>query len=389
MPANDVLDRVRQLDNATLQPVVRRVLGDDSASPKPGWTAKPIGGSVGAGTLGIFHISGDATTNSGIASWTVVAKVMDIDAEPNSVSLGTPHREVQVYESGVLDSIDTSKAPGATFRGANHFGLTKIDGLGSVLWVEDLSAAQPPPWDDNTYLEIARHIGHFNAGWEQNPPAKSSWYLGDAFTNRVEGARKRFTLISSNLDDHLVRRAMTPKNLELLNRFDEALPAVVDLLRTGPNPLGHNDAQPRNLFPIQLDNGDIETVAIDWAGVGYSPLGTDAALVVASSLTWCEFNGERGARLHSEAVNSFIEGLNEVGWKGDTALVRLAYMTGAAIRASGGLVFTARWVTDLEWKQIVTGLMKKSPEVLADHWGDVFEHVYPLFEKELAAVRAS
>ena len=388
MSVNDVLDRVRQLDNTTLEPVVRGVLGDDSASQKSGWTANPIGGSVGAGTLGIFHVSGEATTSSGIAQWSVVAKVMDIDAEPNRVSHGTPHREVQVYESGVLDSIDTSKAPGATFRGATHFGLTRIDGLGSVLWVEDLSAAPPPPWDDDTYLEIARHIGHFNAGWEQNPPAKSSWYMEDAFVARVDGARKQFPQLNSNLNDDLVKRAMTPKNLENLKRFDEALPAVIDLLSAGPNPLGHLDAQPRNLFPIRLESGDIETVAIDWAGVGYSPLGTDAALVVGSSLTWCEFSGEHGARLHSKAVNSFITGLKEAGWQGDTGLVRLAYMTAAAIRASGGLNFTARWVNDLEWKEIVSGLTKKSPEVLADHWGNVFEHVYPLFEEELEAVGA-
>ena len=80
---NDVIDSVRQLNQDVLAPVVRGVLKDDSACPNLGWNVKPIGGSVGVGTLGIFRVAGEATTNLGQAVWSVVAKVMDVEATSN------------------------------------------------------------------------------------------------------------------------------------------------------------------------------------------------------------------------------------------------------------------------------------------------------------------
>ena len=77
-----------------------------------------------------------------------------------------------------------------------------------------------------------------------------------------------------------------------------------------------------------------------------------------------------------------------MGWQGDIGLVRLAYLTGAVMRTAGNVNFTARWVNDPEWKRTVTGLTKTSADVLAKHWGDVFEGVYTLFMKELASVGA-
>ena len=180
----DVIERVRQLDHTVLSPVVRGVLNDDSASPKPGWTAKPIGGSVGVGTLGIFHVSGEATTRSGISAWSVVAKVMDLDAAHSGGHFlhVSPTREVLAYTSGLVDSITATSAVDLGFRAAKHYGVVEVDGLGSILWVEDLSKTPPPPWDDETFSEIARQIGRFNANWELNPPNWQPWFVEDILT---------------------------------------------------------------------------------------------------------------------------------------------------------------------------------------------------------------
>jgi hypothetical protein len=382
----DVLTRVKQLGQSDLLPLVRGILDDDSASPKPGWTAKPIGGSVGLGTLGIFHISGEATTNSDIAEWSVVAKVMDLEAVSNQQAAFlhiSPTREVLAYESGLVESITSESSANIGFRAAKHYGVTEIADLGSILWVEDLSKAPPPPWGDEIYTEIARQIGRFNANWELNPPDRQSWFVEDILTVRLEPQLVGFGSIGANLDDPLVKLAFPPDNLKHFESLSDTLPSVISVLSQGSNPLSHLDAQPRNLFPVPLENGGIETVAIDWASVGYAPMGMDAPLVVGSSMTWYEFDAEHGTSLHVQAMAGFIDGLADMDWQGDTGLVRLAYMTGALMRAAGNVYFTSRWVNDAEWKKTVTGLTKTPADVLAKHWGDVFAHVYPLFEKEL------
>ena len=178
MPANDVLVRVQQLYETTLESVVRGVLGDDSESPNPGWSAKPIGGSFGVGTLGIFHIVGSAITGSGASEWSVVAKVMDIDATSEMFAHSSPEREIKAYESGLLSSIGSAIPISPSLRAADHYGLSDVAGLGIILWVEDLSTAIQPPWEDSMYLDVARHLGHFNGVWELNPPKRLSQSTG-------------------------------------------------------------------------------------------------------------------------------------------------------------------------------------------------------------------
>jgi hypothetical protein len=382
----DVLDRFRDLGQAVLQPVIRGVLNDDSASPDPAWTAKPIGGSVGVGTLGIFHVSGEATTSSGISEWSVVAKVMDLEAvsKHGAFMHVSPTRETLAYESGLLESISSESPFDIGFRAAKHYGVTEIADLGSILWVEDLSKAPPPPWNDEAYPQITRQIGRFNANWELNPPDRQPWFGENILTVQTEPQLKRLSSIGDYVDDPLVKLACTPENLEKLSLLVDTVPSAISLLTKGPNPLSHLDAQPRNLFPVPLENGGIKTVAIDWASVGYAPLGMDAPLVVGSSMTWHEFDAEHGTSLHVQALDGYLDGLRDMDWQGDAALVRLAYMTGAVMRAAGNVNFTARWVNDAEWKKTVTGLTKTPADVLAKHWGDVFAHVYPLYEKELA-----
>ena len=91
-------------------------------------------------------------------------------------------------------------------------------------------------------------------------------------------------MIGDYSDDPLVKLALPPENMERFERMVNAMPSALSAIAEGPNPLCHLDAQPRNLFPVPLPNGEIETVAIDWASAGYAPLGMDAPLVVGSSM---------------------------------------------------------------------------------------------------------
>ena len=107
--------------------------------------------------------------------------------------------------------------------------------------------------------------------------------------------------------------------------------------------------------------------------------------MIGSSLSWCEFDADHGKYLHPRALDSYLDGLGQMGWRGDTQLVRLAYMTGAVEHAAFYAMFPALWVDQPDWKTKFVDLMEKPPETLVDHWHDAFASVYPLFDSELAS----
>ncbi len=382
--AGHLIDQVEGLDREVLVSVVQGVLDDDSASIEPGWSAKPIGASFGAGTLGIFRVAGEVTSIEGAQSWSVVAKVMDLEGSSNfNAAYNSPNSEINAYESGLLSTIGADILPDQTFRAARHFGTSNVDGLGTVLWLEDLGRAPSPPWDDETYVEVGRHIGHFNANWELNKPERQPWFLSDGFGNRAGVSLNRWASLGDFTNDPLVQRTSPPDVVSDLLKLSAKILPVIEAINAGPRPLNHIDAQPRNLFPMPLENGGFETVAIDWASLGYAPLGTDPAQIVGSSLTWCEVEPEHGALLHEKVLDGYITGLSDMGWNGDVELVRLSYMTMAMIRAANMLFHTVRWIDDPKAKVAISRAMGLPPEAFADQQREVFRVLYPSFQKTL------
>lgn len=386
--AENLIERVVGLERDVLTPVVRGVLNDDSASPVPGWSAKPIGKSFGAGTLGIFLVTGEAASAGGTKAWSVVAKVMELvlkDSYDLNSRYNSPDAEISAYESGLLSSIGSEISSDQTFRAARHFGTSNVDGLGTILWIEDLSAAPSPPWDDKTCAEVGRHMGHFNAYWELSKPEPQPWFMSDGFGSRSGVSLNRWTSLGDYTSDPLVKRGSPPDVLRDLSKLYGQILPVIEAINAGPRPLNHIDAQPRNLFPMPLENGGFETVAIDWASLGYAPLGTDPAQIIGSSLTWCELEPEHGVLLHEKVLDGFVMGLSDMGWSGNFELVKLAYMTQAMIRAANMLFHTVRWINDPERKRKISIAIGLPPEAIADQQRDVFRAVYPAFQKTLAA----
>ena len=388
MATENLIEQIEALDRDVLDPVVRGVLNDDSTSIEPGWSAQPIGKSFGAGTLGIFLVTGNATSADTTKAWSVVAKVMDLepDDSPNlNSAYNGPDAEIRAYESGLLLAIGSQISSDQTFRAARHFGTSTVDDLGTILWIEDLSAAPSPPWDDKTCAEVGRHMGHFNAYWELNKPEPQSWFMSDGFGSRTGVSLNRWTSLGDYTSDPLVKRGSPPDVLRDLSNLHGQILPVIEAINEGPRPLNHVDAQPRNLFPVPLEDGGFETVAIDWASLGYAPLGTDPAQIVGSSLTWCEIEPEHGVLLHEKVLNSFLAGLTDTDWNGNFELVRLSYMTQAMIRSANMLFHAVRWIDNPEHKPRISRAMGRPVEAFVDQQRDVFRAVYPSFQKTLTA----
>jgi hypothetical protein len=89
-----------------------------------------------------------------------------------------------------------------------------------------------------------------------------------------------------------------------------------------PHTLCHLDAFRRNLFARVTSSGRQQTVAIDWASIGFAALGEEIGKMAATNVLLLEVPCERGEALLQAAQEQYLDGLAKCGWKVDAAMVR-------------------------------------------------------------------
>ena len=104
-----------------------------------------------------------------------------------------------------------------------------------------------------------------------------------------------------------------------------------------PKTLKHGDTGHRNLFARSSDDGNIETVAIDWALTGISSIGEDLTPLVASTVLWFGLPPTQLTELDQVTFEGYLRGLKEAGWRGDPQAVRLGYTAYTALQFGLGL----------------------------------------------------
>jgi hypothetical protein len=347
---------VKSIDRAEMTNVARQALDQPAASVIGDWETRPIGISAGVGTLGIIVTSGTAATSNGQSDWSVVGKVIDFTDSSEMFALTSPHREVNAYTSGLLDSLHGDHNPESRFRAAQCYGLTKVDNEISVLWLEDMSSAPAVPWHDEHFAPVSRHLGHFAATWIAKPPERRDWFHANGYAERFRNHTRNSEAIESNGDDRYVGKLATTRLLDYYAFMRATLLPVVDHLMERQPVLAHIDSMPKNLFPSVTPDGERETVAIDWQVLGYGAPGMDPANLLASSLTWIEMDVDRARRLEPDIIDAYFNG-----------------------RAAGAALFPVTWIGDDTWRDWMEDGLGHRPEEMTDHWIEVFEWVFPRY----------
>jgi hypothetical protein len=129
------LDAIDRIDRATLTPIVRRALGDDSAEVAD-WRF----GSVKGGAKGVLHgissvhrVAGMAAVGKRSLPWTVIAKLLA--ATPQG---GAYADEALVYRSGLIADLPHSLvAP-------RCYGVSEFSDAVTCLWLEDVADVYGP-----------------------------------------------------------------------------------------------------------------------------------------------------------------------------------------------------------------------------------------------------
>ncbi len=270
-------------------------------------------------TLGLAKVTGRAKTQNGILDWSCVIKVIDPSLGANvAAAWVNVDIEEQVYELGLM--VDEH----LPFRPAKCFRTDRIDDGIKLFWLEDLSDAPHPPWSLDLYLTAARHVGEFNGQLALNPPELPFDLPVDVHrVRRNAGANlENVTSFYENRTDPIIMKALDgvpPESVvelsELWGKLHEVSPAL-------PHGVVFGDCHARNLFPFKN-----ETVAVDWAGLAFDPIGADVSVLIGSGLTWGIDEALMIVENERLIFDSYLSGLEAAGWSGDLLDVRRAFFT--------------------------------------------------------------
>lgn len=315
---------------STLAPLVRLAL-DRAEAVVLDWTHEPYGHSLDEvhGTArSIFRYHGTARTNDGDAAWALVLKVVAAPGTPGDpASPANGDREPLAYRSGLLGRISGVRAP-------RCYGVADRPEGGYWLWLEDVVDDVGREWPRERFLLAARHLGQFNAGnlALAEPAGSYPWLsrspLADAAREMAPGVLR----IREARGNAHVAEAISPEDAEallnLLNRLDGWM-ARLDRL---PQTICHWDAHRANLISSTTPHGVTETVAIDWAGLGWGPFGAETSKLLSQTVNFYGMREDALPALDADLFEHYMAGLRANGWAGDERAVRFGHAAASAAR---------------------------------------------------------
>ncbi|MGB3592962.1 MAG: hypothetical protein WA994_02210 [Ornithinimicrobium sp.] len=311
-----------ELRASVLQPVVGHAL-DASAVPVH-WSVAPILAGDGQG-LGVFRVSGSARVSGELCGWSVILKVLPMTRVSPS-GWDCPEREALAYESGLLVDLPPGLEAPRCFGHSEHEGRR-------FLWLEDLGA-DVVPWRLEDFGTAAQALGRFNGaylGSRQLPEAR--WLSQQWLRSWLDEGSSAMGELPRVRRHPLVKQVYPGEVVDGLLRLWARREEVLDALDRLPQVFSHNDAFRRNLF-LKSDR----LVAVDWAFLGPQPVGAELAPLVSASVALRGIPHARWRDLERTAVEAYLVGLQDTGWRGAPDLARFGYAASSALRYGPGCV---------------------------------------------------
>jgi hypothetical protein len=312
-----------------LEEVARAALGEPGAIVEE-WGAVPLQGGFGAlsGQSGIARLDGEARVGQERRPWRAVLKVCNpVDEQNDPDEIYYWRREPLLYRSGVLDDL-----PGG-LRAPRCYGCDDAPNGGRMLWLEHVEESSPDSWPVARWALAARHLGHLNGAYLAGRPRPTAPSLGGG---RLRSWLRLYGRVVPAIEaapaSPAVRHWWPPATVEAIMRLWHGREALLDAVERLPQTFAHLDAIRRNLIAGRGHDGAEETVALDWAFAGYAAAGEDVGQTLSVAAAFYHVEPTELPALDEAMYQSYLDGLHDVGWRGDARAVRFAYATHAALR---------------------------------------------------------
>jgi hypothetical protein len=327
--------RLAELDRATLTPLVRSALNSQTVEVVD-WVFKRLHGGIAAGTA-IYRFSGQAHDQGHTIPWSLILKVLWPGVGSTDPGAWDYYkREADAYQSGWLADLPGGLAAPRCFGVVDH-----TDGT-CWMWLEAVAEEIGPQWPLEHYGIVARHIGRFNGAYLVGRPLPDwPWLSSDWMRHYVEQSAPAIEPLRNAQASPWGRRFLPDEQSDQFFHLWAKRGLFFDALDRLPQTICHFDVFRRNLFARKTVDGDDETVLIDWAFVGRGAIGAELNALVCISIALSGAGLDKLQEFEKIAFEGYLEGLHEVGWRGDPQQVRLGY-TAASVRYL--LAEIGRWV---------------------------------------------
>jgi hypothetical protein len=317
------------IDRNSVLPVVRAAT-DRPLLSLAAWSEQPIQGGAGR-NAGVRRLTGQATDRGETVDWSLVLKLLGREAEAESPdSWNYWRREVAAYESGFLDDL-----PGS-LRAPRCFGTREFEPGLVGLWLEDI-VETGAEWSMTDFAAAASSLGEMNGASAAGLPLPDSpWLSRDWLRRYVEYNAPMVDLLERSANDRWVSQWFPPDELQATLEVWNEREWCLGVLARLPQTVCHMDAFNRNLFRCAEVDGQIATVAIDWAFIGKGAIGEELGPLVLASVGLGGVEVDVASELERSVLEGYLDGLSRSGFECDERLVRLGYAVAGCLRYAIG-----------------------------------------------------
>ena len=347
------------VDQIMLTPLVRSALNSNTVEVMA-WDHEQLHGGAGTGNA-IYRFTGQGREGKQEMPWSLILKTLSPAEDNTSVASWNYYkREADAYWSGWLDDL-----PGG-LAAPRCFGVVEHQDGGCWIWLEDVADEVGSPWPLEHYGLVARHLGQFNGAYPVSRSQPSWPWLSSGWLRQViENSAPAMPLLRDSLGHPLISRLLPDDAGDRYFRLWEKRGIYLDALDRLPQTLCHLDIFRRNLFARTTADGDCQSVAIDWAFAGRGALGEELVPLILGSVMFFEVGVDQAQALEEIAMEGYLEGLHDAGWRGDQRQVRLGYAAAGSLRYQFQDV--GRW--------LALALDETLHPIVAQMWGRSIEEI--------------
>jgi hypothetical protein len=337
----DLEAQLGAIDAGMLAPVARKALNRERATIDDWTYASLTHAVINPVTAGLYQFGGTATEGEEQLSWSAVLKVIhwtDYGGTPLADGyMDEPRdwnywkREALVFQSGILDDWQGDVVP------VRCYAVVEQQDGSVWLWLEHVRDTPGSAWTLERHIRAAYQFGQFNGAYCGRRSLPDTPWLCRRFMRQWIKSSYAFG-VGEIVNDptfwqhpHVRRAFRTPIAGRVIDLLDDADWLIAHLDRQ-PQTLAHLDAHYVNLFTRLGDQGQDQTVVIDWAFLGIAAVGEDLAMQIAGNLYDLKVNPTDARPYYEAALEAYVAGLRDAGWRGTLEGVRYACATAASLR---------------------------------------------------------